>query len=776
MVAVGIATVVIFSQLIDAQRQITEKWEALENGAAHKQRLLARLGGDIGYGGFIHHFKLYILRADEDHHRVAKENLADAREVLIDYSGLQNNEKERRALSDITTTIGDYARSIALAEEMIGKSYSPIAVDEAVIVDDTAAIRALEDLRRELSESYRHNAALLHDSTLNASHRLMQAAFVIGGMILLLIAIYVWFMQSIVRAPLTVLGKAMTSLSKGDTERDIPFTGQHNEIGEMARTVESFRKTVIKLGETEADLAARLRESKFQKKTLDEHAIVSIADVKGDIIYANDKFCDISGYSREELIGNNHRMLKSDEHSREFYADLWRTIANGGTWHGEIKNLGKSGQPYWVKATIVPFLDKDGKPFRYVGLRTDITEQKEHGRLLSESHAEMEEAKAAAEKANQAKSKFLSAMSHELRTPLNAILGFAQVLEWNKNTPLSERQKDQVHQIKKGGEHLLKLIDEILDLAKIESGYLSLSLEPVAIRPLLDECVAIAASLATNRNIIIIIDETEDNLPDLWTDHLRIKQAVLNLLSNAVKYNKEGGKIWLTSEIRDNGHYRLSIRDTGDGIAEERQADLFQPFNRLGAEATEVEGTGIGLTLTKKIIEEMNGSIGFSSKQGQGSVFWIEVPVARNDDFGAAGKLDRQTIDHDAFADGERTVLYVEDNPANLSLMEDIVASIPNLSLISTHTAELGLILAEDRRPDIIILDINLPGMDGLEAVRQLKGKDSTRDIPVIALSADAMPKMIERGLEAGFKEYLTKPVNVAELVNALSNALGDTE
>ena len=776
MVTVGVLTVTVFPVVVNDHRQITDEWIIFEGEVAEKQRLLSALRGAIGYGGFIHQFKNFILRGDEKLYTPTMDNLRLTRRILVDYAGLKTNGKERSALADLSGTMAEYSHAASLAKKMVANGLAPASIDDTVIIDDSNALKALGVLQFELSESYRTSSSRLYGSTVDVSRELTYAAFAIGILVLMLIFLFFWFIQSVIRKPMSALENAMTSLSVGDAESEIPFKELPNEIGDMARTVEIFRENFLTLRKTEDTLTSNLREVEFQRKALDQHAIVSIADVKGNITYCNDKFCDISGYTLEELIGNNHRMLKSKEHPREFFVDLWRTIASGQIWHGEIKNIAKNGTPYWVTATIVPFLDEKGKPNQYVALRTDITEQKEHEAVLSASHNALLEAKVAAEKANHAKSEFLSSMSHELRTPLNAILGFAQVLEWGKKNPLDERQKEQIHHIMKGGDHLLKLIDEVLDLAKIEAGFLTLSMEPVETKPLLDECLVVAGSLAAGREIIIQ-DRTAQTLPALWTDHLRCKQAILNLLSNAVKYNRTGGTIWVDAEERDGRILRVSITDTGDGIAEDRQSELFQPFSRLGAEATETEGTGIGLALTHQLVEEMKGEISFSSTLGEGSTFWIDFPLA-DDDYvhettaslnTVASKVAKKT-----FPDGERLLLYVEDNPANLALMIDIVEDIPRLSLISAHTAELGLAMAADRKPDVIILDINLPGMNGIEAVQKLKEREATQNIPVLALSANAMPKTIEKGIQAGFRKYLTKPVNIVELLDALSDALGE--
>ncbi|MBL4615686.1 MAG: response regulator [Magnetovibrio sp.] len=512
------------------------------------------------------------------------------------------------------------------------------------------------------------------------------------------------------------------------------------------------------------ELGKNIRELNFQKLAVDEHAIVSITDVKGNITYTNDKFCQISGYSRDELLGQNHRVLLSDEHPPEFFADMWKTIANGKVWQGEIKNKHKIKGYYWVRTTIVPNLNAEGKPFQYTGIRTEITENKTLEANLALSKIE-------ADNSNQAKSEFLSSMSHELRTPMNAILGFAQMLEFNPKEPLTQNQKTSVTHIMKGGQHLLDLINQVLDLAKIEAGEMGLSIEDVSFGTILDECLPLIQTMADDRGIQITVKGDFHSSQKMRADHTRLRQALLNLMSNAVKYNRQNGKIIIDCRDTRSAMFRISITDTGEGISKNKQHQLFKPFSRLGAKNTEIEGTGIGLTITKKIIEGMDGRIGVDSEFGVGSTFWIELPLS-----------ERKLIDvedtgiHDAddavkrLPDIDGMVLYVEDNPANLQLMEMIIESIEGLSMVSAHNAELGIELAKSNKPDIIILDINLPGMDGFAALKTLQGLENTQDIPVVALSANAMPKDIRKGIEAGFNKYLTKPIKVDEVVSAIKD------
>lgn len=739
---------------------------------------------------------------------------------------------------------------------------------------------------------------------------------------------------------------------------------------------------------------------------LDEHAIVSITDAAGNITYVNQKFIDISGYTLPELIGKNHRMLKSGIHSPEFYRQMWDTLLSGKTWHGEVCNRSKNGELYWVSATVKPTFDSNGLPVQYISIRTDITDVKksenqlalfaemiehtgepvflidvednyrlayvnqaacrhwgeskeelltwrlpdwdphydvnkvqarfaetvnkpgvlietEHrlkdgrivpvevftnarmiggkpytfgsfhdiserkkneeslklfrrifdsseqaigvgdgeGRLVyinpahermhrykqedvigkhfsillaeeamaqapaiveatnkgeswvgllpqkrsdgsvfvSASHVgvlmgdngkpqylfnilydysdelnrqqELLDARDKAEKANKAKSEFLSSMSHELRTPMNAILGFGQLLMYDAT--LSQEHKDNVKEIFKAGEHLLELINEVLDLARIESGHIDLSLEPVEVNAIVNECVSLVTTLADKRSIKISHAGLKGAA--VRADRTRLRQILLNLLSNAIKYNRESGSVKIEVQTEGMDRLRILVTDTGPGISATQLPELFQPFSRLNAAKSGIEGTGIGLTISRRIVEMMGGAVEVKSEVGVGSTFWIELPLESISHDHAQNEVATEAAIAAADA-AQHTVLYIEDNPANLRLISQVLGRRKHIHLLTAHTPELGIELAMTRHPELIMLDISMPGMDGYQVLKVLKAKESLKDTPIIAITANAMSRDIERGKAAGFVEYLTKPLDIIQFYSILDNLLGIDE
>jgi signal transduction histidine kinase/AmiR/NasT family two-component response regulator len=429
----------------------------------------------------------------------------------------------------------------------------------------------------------------------------------------------------------------------------------------------------------------------------------------------------------------------------------------------ELTYICKDGSRFPAIVSITALRDDHSDIIGYLLIGSDNSTRKR-------VESELNEAMAVAEKANRAKTEFLSGMSHELRTPLNAILGFAQLMETGSPPPTLS-QKRNLDQILKAGWYLLELINEILDLALIESGMATLSPEPVSLAEVMLECRAMIEPQAQKRGIGMTFPLFE--MPCFVKgDRTRVKQVLINLLFNAIKYNKPAGAVAVECTLSQSS-VRINVRDTGAGLTPNQLAQLFQPFNRLGREAGTEEGTGIGLMVTKRLVELMGGTIGADSDVGVGSVFWIELNLTTGPQI-AIRDADRAALVRPQVPEGTptRTLLYVEDNPANLELVEQLIARRLDLRLLSAADGNLGIEYARAYQPEVILMDINLPGVSGIEAMKILRADPSTAHIPIVALSANAGPRDIEKGLEAGFFNYLTKPIKVDQFMAALDVAL----
>ena len=531
--------------------------------------------------------------------------------------------------------------------------------------------------------------------------------------------------------------------------------------------------TARKLVEAErAKLDQSLRDQQFYTRSLIESNIDALmtTDPGGTITDVNNQMETLTGRSREELIGAPFKNYFTDPARAE--AGIKRVLRESKVTDYELTARAKDGTETVVSYNATNFYNRDGVLQGVFAAARDVTERKRWDHVLAENTLELEKAKAIAEKANQAKSDFLSSMSHELRSPLNAILGFAQLMESDLPPP-SPEAKASIDQILHAGWYLLELINEILDLAVIESGRLSLSLEAVSLSHILFECHAMIEPQAQRRGITMTFPEF-DSPCFIKADHTRVKQVIINLLSNAIKYNQVGGTVDVACTRTPAGHIRISVSDTGAGLSPENLSQLFQPFNRLGQEAGGEEGTGIGLVVSKRLIELMEGMIGVESTVGTGSTFWIDLAAA------PAPWLDAPPVPDSALtsppavqpATKPRLLLYVEDNAANLTLIEQLIGRRPEMRLLTARNGKDGIYLAKASLPDVILMDINLPGINGIDAMKILRLDPATAHIPIVALSANAIPRDMEKGLEAGFFRYLTKPIQVTQFFETLATAL----
>ncbi|WP_051609986.1 ATP-binding protein [Terasakiella pusilla] len=596
--------------------------------------------------------------------------------------------------------------------------------------------------------------------------------------------------QRIIGKPLDLLLKGIRRAKAADNFEAVKWESS-DEIGQV---ITAFNDMMLHQVETDAALRSA-RNTAVEAEARVKDAIENISeafvlfDNKQQLVLCNTRFKDFYEYNDDDIEPGieYNRLIELDiergvvpavDHFGRSYHDL-RSAYNWET-SGSIEVALTDGRHLLIR-------ERPTHAGGRVGIQTDITELKRAERELRRARDELEhrveerthELQAAttdAKKANRAKSEFLSRMSHELRTPLNGILGFAQLLLMDQRHPLSDKQSEYIEHVLKAGNLLLELINEVLDLAKIESGRISLSIENIDPNNVVNECVDMIEAYASEQNITIT--RTGHQAADYYViaDFTRLKQVLSNLLSNAIKYNIQNGKVLLDSSPGPLGFWRYTVTDTGYGIEEEFQDQLFQPFNRLNAENTDIEGTGIGLTITKHLIEIMGGEIGVDSKLGEGSTFWVDIP------------LSDEIIHHDTPVsvdiiselpkrlDGVKTILYVEDNPANMRLMRELLTQLPRTNFVEAGTAEEGLELIRGNKPDLVLMDINLPGMDGFDAFEVMRDDSEMCDIPVIALTANAMPREVDRGKELGFKAYLTKPIDVASTLAEITRVLEESE
>ena len=561
----------------------------------------------------------------------------------------------------------------------------------------------------------------------------------------------------------------------------------HCEQGRTLR-YRRYARYLARKAAGEAILKA-MEEAEMANKHLDhtleslDHLLAALPDAMlgvsadGRIRRANSIAEALFGYSRDELLSLYVDDLLPDRF-RERHAGLVREYFA----HPRLRPMGEGldlvartgdGREVPVEISLGHF-EQGGERYVIAAIR-DITARKAAEEAILRAKEEAEEA-------NNAKSQFLCNMSHELRTPLNAILGFAQLLKAEGSHQLSETQRTDVQEILDAGNHLLRLVNDLLDLTQIEAGRINLSLESVDLGHLLGECLNLITPMAEERNIMLSYGSGDSEFGPhapapadtfLWCDRTRLKQVVLNFLSNAIKYNEENGKVSIRWTAASEDRIRVSVTDTGAGIEPKRLDELFTSFGRLVMGQSQIEGAGIGLVITKKIVEFMGGSVGVTSELGHGSSFWFELrkgqhPCEATQDSGAESQPDvPSTVDQP-----ELVVLYVEDNPFDSALVGRMLEQRPKIRLLSAHTPQSGLEMARTRDPDLILLDINLPGMDGYELLEHLRAMENGKDRPVVAISANAMSHDIEKALAAGFDEYITKPIDMHRLIAVVDRML----
>jgi PAS domain S-box-containing protein len=553
-------------------------------------------------------------------------------------------------------------------------------------------------------------------------------------------------------------------VSRAQRLRGLPEARRHGLLRATFGAPTTARLGIVPLSLRSEDYAALLDGA--------PDAIV-VVDEAATIRFVNQRTADLFGWAPEELIGRRIEVLVPDRlhashvgnRSRYISSPSVRPMGSGR----ELFARRRDGTEFPVEISLSPLRTTHG--LLVSSIIRDVSERVQR-------EEELRRMRSLADAANAAKSEFLSSMSHELRTPLNAVLGFAQLLHRSRRNPLDAQQLGMLDHIVKGGEHLLRLIDEVLDLARIEAGGVSISTEPVGVADVLVEVTSALQPVAARAGIEIVVEPLLAHTTHVMADRTRLVQILMNFGSNAVKYGRQGGHVRFVGASTEAGNVRLSVIDDGIGIPPDKHDLVFQPFQRAGQEMGTIEGTGIGLAITKRLAELMGGSLGFESEHGSGSEFWVELPSTEIEARG--GVSAPMTLRAEApLLDGKAQaikVVYVEDNPANVELMVHLLSEFERIELLTALTAEAGIELVRRHRPTVVIMDVNLPGMSGIEATRRLREWPETREIPVIGLSAAAMPRDRELATEVGFFRYLTKPFDVEDMISALEAVLERNE
>ena len=563
------------------------------------------------------------------------------------------------------------------------------------------------------------------------------------------------------------LARVMQSAATSPLDRRIEMLAKHRdghlipvEVATTRVNLGAQSLTTTFITDISERKAAGERLALFRRVFDASNQCIVISDALSRGLYQNRAHQQAMGYSDDEIIGKPFAHALASNVAAKMWAEIKLAIANDGAWEGQVPFRRKDGSEFMTVSHIGSIKDEKGNIQYVFNLFNDFTQE------LSRRE-ELRLAKEAAERANLAKSDFLSSMSHELRTPMNAVLGFGQILEFDDN--LSPDQKDNVNEILKGGRHLLKLINDVLDLAKIESSSIKLSMEAVSVVDLIDECWRMLEPLAKTRSISLHKD-----LPlmaGVTADRGRLKQVLLNLLSNAINFNHEGGNIGARALSTKPGYLRIEVTDSGHGIAPERLPNIFEAFNRRGTAHGQVGGTGIGLIITRRLVSLMDGEVGVESQLGFGTTFWLELPVAAVMQASAVSVAEDSTTQFDALRH-RYCVLCIDDNPVNVKLIAQLLSKRPGIHLICAHTPGLGIQLALGRQPDLILLDINMPGMDGYQVMEVLKTYARTKSIPIIAVTANATPRDISLGGSSGLAAYLTKPLEVDKFLTTVDRWL----
>jgi PAS domain S-box-containing protein len=586
-----------------------------------------------------------------------------------------------------------------------------------------------------------------------ATERIEFFTFILLGILFAAFSFIFIFVAKKLVKPILDLEKAAEKIAQNDFDVEISHQSS-DEVGKLSSAFLNMSQRIEKnVGELKTLLASIVESS--------DDAIIG-KGLDDRIISWNKGAERLLGYSHDEAVGSHINLIMPEEKRNDLLRVNSQINSGQPVGHFETQRLAKNNELIEVSLNVSPIKNHNGEVIGGSAIVRDI-------RALKQTQKELIEAKEIAEKASFAKSEFLSRMSHELRTPMNAILGFGQLLRLEIKNKNQKIELTEVDYILNAGKHLLELINEVLDLSRIETGALKVTLESVDLAKIIEETIGLIKPIADENSITIINNCHNQKNIYVMADGIRLKQIILNLLSNAIKYNRVNGTVTISYEIKDE-KLKLKISDTGIGISEENYEDLFKPFERLGAEKGEVQGVGIGLSICKKLVELLNGLIYFESEFGKGSTFIIELGLGKpvlNDVKGS--ELDDMNVRH---ATENKTILYIEDDPVNLKLVQYILRKYKSFDLIAAPNAQLGIEIAKAQKPHLVLLDIHLPGMDGFTAFNKLKAMKETESIPVIAVTSDAMEADKEKALKMGFFHHLSKPLDIQEFIKTIDQAL----
>ncbi|WP_168735740.1 PAS domain-containing hybrid sensor histidine kinase/response regulator [Cohnella fermenti] len=528
----------------------------------------------------------------------------------------------------------------------------------------------------------------------------------------------------------------------------------------------SFGTDITERKRQEVGLIKAMENLREIENALDESSIVAVTDRAGVITYVNDKFCEISKYSQEELIGRTHRIINSGYHPKTFFRNMWETILAGRVWRGEVKNRAKDGTEYWMNTTIVPYLDKAGKPRQFISIRSDITDRVKAEEALAERTEQLARMRDEAINASMVKSQFLANMSHELRTPLNAIIGYSEMLREEADELGETVFVDDLGKIVGAGKHLLALINDILDISKIEAGKMELHLEACTLEELMHDVMTTMRPLIEDKGNRLVYECEAQGF--ILTDMLKVRQILINLIGNANKFTDKGVVTVRILSERKKGRngFVFSVRDTGIGMTPEQVAKLFQPFTQADSSTTrKYGGSGLGLAISKGISQMLGGDIQVESEQGVGTCMTCWLPDSTEGPRG--GELSIQPDQEEAQTLGaskRANLLLIDDEPSNRELMERYLAR-TGWSMAYADNGADGLRLARTCQPDAIVLDVLMPGMDGWKVLTALKEDPQTAAIPVVIWS---MMTDLQQGYALGATDFLTKPSEREQLIEVL--------